>query len=54
MAKPLETKVHRLNDGAAESWMGSAESDQLTLDILAAIAILRDRIDELGGYHDDV
>jgi len=50
----VEEIVEELEQWAAEGAMGAFMSNEMGTTILARIAILRDRIDELGGYHDDI
>jgi hypothetical protein len=50
----LEAVVSDLGDWAAEGALGWHEANAKVEDILGGIAQLRARIDELGGYHDDI
>ena len=50
----VEKVVSELHDWAAEGALGAYEADAMEREILGAILKLRMRIDELGGYHDDV
>lgn len=50
----VEATVSELSQWAAEGALGAWEADAMERDILGAILKLRMRIDELGGYHDDI
>jgi len=50
--QPVETIVSNIVDCATHDEWNSVALE--TGKALASIRILRDRIDELGGYHDDV
>jgi hypothetical protein len=50
----VEEIVEELEQWAAEGALGAYISNEMGTVILSRIAILRDRIDELGGYHDDL
>jgi hypothetical protein len=50
----VEEEVKFLTSWACETRLGAADADDTCKEILAGIQKLRDRIDELGGYHDDV
>jgi hypothetical protein len=51
---PIEETVSELTQWASEGALGSFEADAMERDILGGILKLRMRIDELGGYHDDI
>jgi hypothetical protein len=50
----IEEMLHELQMWAAEGALGWHEANAMEEDIRKGIQTLRDRIDELGGYHDDV
>jgi len=52
--KPVEAQVLELEQWAAEGALGANDAEEMVSTILVAITTLRDRIDELGGYHDDL
>ena len=54
MTRPVEDIVCELESWAAEGALGAHDANVMVTTILTRISILRDRIDELGGYHDDV
>jgi hypothetical protein len=50
----LEEDVRWLGDWAAEGALGWHDANAEVEEIIGRIAKLRARIDELGGYHDDI
>lgn len=50
----IERTVESLQQWASEGALGWVESDEMAAEIISGIAKLRERIEELGGYHDDI
>jgi hypothetical protein len=54
MQYDLESAVSKLSEWAGEGALGWFEANEMEQDIISDIARLRARIDELGGYSDDI
>jgi hypothetical protein len=50
----IDEILKELAQWASEGALGAYEGELMEQEIAQGIQTLRDRIDELGGYHDDV